>query len=411
MPSSLTDGSDPAPLVCEGRYSDGRTAASSVVRATLTGTAILIDRGAGEPPLAWPLSGITTAEPIASSAIDVLIHEPGGGAATLFVPEGTFARELARRAPQLTPRAQRWKVARVWVWLTAAAAVVAAVVMLTEFSPSRMVAGLIPHKTRVMIGQQVILSMKGGSPFCETDAGKAALQTLVTRLQDGSGSKMKFDVKVADTQVVNAFAAPGEQIVIMRGVLDKAESADEVAGVLAHEMGHGQEMHPEASIVRILGLTALTEFILGGSGGTLANIGLLLTQNSYSRQAEREADAHALKTLKAAGISTAGFAAFFRRVAKISGEKTDQTSSGAGDIAIDMIRTHPATKDRIAIVEAQPAYPSTPALSQSEWTALKSICGEKAARKPPVTAPRKPQLPAPLPPKPQAPKAPQQRDI
>ncbi|MFX9123789.1 M48 family metalloprotease, partial [Acinetobacter baumannii] len=79
---------------------------------------------------------------------------------------------------------------------------------------------------------------------------------------------------------------------------------------------------------------------------------------------EREADAHALKTLKAAGISTAGFAAFFRRVAKISGETTDQKSkSDAGEIAIDMLRTHPSTKERIAAVEAQPPYPSTPALS------------------------------------------------
>lgn len=400
------------PLSCDGRFSDGRTAASSVVRVTLTGSAIVIDRGSGQPPLAWPLDALETAEPIGRSAIDVLIHEPGRGGATVFVPEGAFARELARRAPHLTPRTQRWKVARIWVWLTVAFAALGAVFMFTDFSPSRMVAGLIPHKTRVLIGRQVIESMKGGSPFCETPAGNAALQTLVTRLQTASGGNKTFTVKVADSTVVNAFAAPGEQIVIMRGVLDKAESADEVAGVVAHEMGHGLELHPEAGIVRILGLTALTEFILGGSGGTLANIGLLLTQNSYSRQAEREADAHALRTLKAAGISTAGFAAFFRRVARISGETADPKSqSDPGEFAIDMLRTHPSTKERIAAVEAQPAYPSTPALSPAEWGALKTICGDKGGRRAAVPPPRvkrsTPPAPAPAP----VPKSPQQRDI
>ena len=412
MPSISPAASNLAPLVCDGRYSDGHTAASWRARVTLTGSSIVIERGSGETPLVWPLTGLETAEPIDRSAIDVLIHEPGHGGATLFVPESAFSRELARRAPHLAAGAQRWRVARVWVWLTLALAAVAAFFAFTDVSPSRGIARLIPHKTRVIIGRQVINSMKGASPFCDAPAGKAALQALVTRLETANGGTTKFVVKVADSNVVNAFAAPGEQIVIMRGVLDKAESPDEVAGVLAHEMGHGLEMHPEAGIVRIMGLTALTEFILGGSGGTLANIGLLLTQNSYSRQAEREADAHALKTLKAAHVSPAGFAAFFRRVAKIYGEKTDQKSpADASEIAIDMLRTHPSTKERIAAIEALPPYPSTPAMTTAEWSALKSICGDKPAGHAPPPPRLKPSSPAPFPAPAPGPTPDRQRDI
>lgn len=363
----------------DGRFSDGRTAASRPVCVTLGPDALEIDLGEGAQPLVWPLSQVETAEPLNRSAIDVLVHEPGRGGATLFVPEGIFARQLAIRAPQLTGRAQRWRVARVWVWLTAAAAVIAGIIAFTDISPARSIARLLPNKTRIAIGKQVIASMSGGHQACESDQGKAALAALVARLSAASGSTKHFDVKVIDSGVINAFAAPGEQIVIMRGVLDKAESADEVAGVLAHEMGHGIELHPETGIVRLVGLTAITEFMLGGSGGTLANVGLLLTSNSYSRQAEREADAHALSTLKQAQISTTGFAAFFRRVAKIYGESTDQNShSGVGSIATDMMRTHPSTAERLSAIEAVAPYPATPALDDAQWRALKTICGASA---------------------------------
>ena len=389
MPTTAghTDGPNPAGV--EARFSDGRSAVSRPVWVALTNTALRIDAGDGAAMLEWPLSGIETAEPLTRRSIDVLIHEPGRGGATVFVPDAAFAQELSVRAPRLTMRTQRWRVARVWVWLSAAAAIIGLVATFTDISPARAIAGMMPHKTRVLIGKQVISSMSGGHPFCDAAAGKAALDTLVARLSAANGSKKKFDVKVVDSTVVNAFAAPGEQVVIMRGVLDKAESPDEVAGVLAHEMGHGIELHPEAGIVRIVGLIAITEFILGGSGGTLANVGLLLTSNSYSRQAERQADAHAVSTLKEAHISTEGLAAFFHRVAKISNESTDaKKEQDAGDIAADMFRTHPSIVERLKVIEAAPPYPATPALDPAEWRAFKSICGAGGK-----TEPRPPRAP------------------
>ncbi len=73
--------------------------------------------------------------------------------------------------------------------------------------------------------------------------------------------------------------------------------------------------------------------MLGGSGGTLANIGIVLAQLSYSRAAEREADVHALEILKRAGISAKGFAGFFTRVTKLEGE-TSRSAQSASCAAI-----------------------------------------------------------------------------
>ncbi len=157
-----------------------------------------------------------------------------------------------------------------------------------------------------------------------------------------------FKVVVVDWGLLNAFATPGEQIVLTRGLIAKAESADEVAGVLGHEMGHGIEMHPETGIVRAIGLSAAVELMVGGGGGTLGNVGMVLAQLSYTREAEREADDHALAILKKAQISHRGFADFFKRLSDI-----EEKMGGTGIGSVDIMRSHPQTLDRRKHVESQ----------------------------------------------------------
>ncbi len=390
----------------DGRFSDGRTAASRPVRVRLSGNSLIIEPGAGAPPLTWPLLAIETAEPLTPGAVDVLIHEPGRTGASVFIAEGTFVRTLAVRAPHLTARVQRWRYARPLLIVTAIVAAIVALFTLTNFSPARSVAGLLPHDARVAIGRQVIRSM--GAPTCEGADGKAALGMLAKRLSEASGSGKAFNIAVLDSPVVNAFAAPGEEIVIMRRLIDRAESADEIAGVLAHEMGHGIELHPETGIVRAVGLMAITEFILGGTGGTLGNLGLYLTQLGYSRQAEREADNHALTILKSAGISPRGVTDFFRRMGRAETPKPDAKTASSGS-PMEILSSHPSTAERIARFEGQPSYPTTPALSPEQWRSLRSICGSPrpSPQAKPASPATKPQpqdapkaSPSPLPPLP-----------
>ena len=129
--------------------------------------------------------------------------------------------------------------------------------------------------------------------------------------------------------------------------------------MLAHELGHALELHPETGLVRAMGLSAAAQLVFAGSSGTLSNIGLLLTQLRYTRIAEREADAHALRILKGAGISPKGFGDFFER---LEGKRHRRGAAQDASPELELIRTHPLTADRIAMVRAQPAYPATPAL-------------------------------------------------
>jgi predicted Zn-dependent protease len=359
--------------IWQGRLSDGKSALASPVDVELCerGVAIRPFGGGGGEPLVWPYGALETATPLGKGATDALIsyrHQPG---ATLFVHGADFAAGLARFAPHLTTRAQRMAHATPWLWAAAAVALIAAGVWALQLSPSTALARLIPDKTRVALGKQVVRSMAGERKVCEAAAGKAALGRLVARLSEAAGGAKPFKVVVVDWGMLNAFAAPGEQIVLTRGLVNKAASPDEVAGVLAHEMGHGLELHPEAGLVRAIGMSAAADLVMGGGAGTIGNIGVLLAQLSYTRAAEREADAHAFRILKAAAIAPKGIADFFRRVQKIEGGG----DSGKGFSGIDAFRTHPQTEERARQAENQPPYPATPALNAADWQALREICG------------------------------------
>lgn len=372
----------PATASFDGRYSDGRTAVSHQVKVAIDGKDLVIN-GAG-PSLRWPLRGLEPAEYLSRRSKDVMLHEPGRKGGTLYVADPRFVAQLAASAPSVTAWSRRWMGWGTFFWLAGITAAIAAMVYITDFSPARSVAQLMPHDTRAMLGKEVIRSMSGGRRVCSAPAGKAALETLAKRLSDATGrASSSFNVQVVDSEVMNAFAAPGEQIVILRKLLETAGSPDEVAGVLAHEMGHGLELHPESGIVRAIGLMAITEIMLGGTGGGLANIGLQLTQLGYTRQAERQADAHAIAILKRAGIATQGMMDFFRRVAKMSGEDAAARGKSIGP-AMDILRTHPRVAERMATFEAQPKYPATPALTAQDWQALRSICSTTADQPPPA---------------------------
>jgi Zn-dependent protease with chaperone function len=363
--SSLAD-SNPAESAY-GRLSDGKTAASQdvQVRLGLTGLDIYVS---GTIARRWSYDSLETAEPLTAYAIDALLTSTAEPGATLFVADSAFARALPSHAPQLTARATRWRHARPWIAGAAAAVVGTIALFLLDISPSRAVANLLPDYARTALGADALRSMTAGRRVCHTPEGDKALEQLASRL-GATSQGVKFKVVIVDWELFNAFAVPGEQIVLTRGLLAKADTPDEVAGVLAHEMGHAIARDPETGFVRALGLSAVAQLLTGGSGGTLANIGLVLAQLSYTREAEHKADLTAVKLLRDASISPLGLGSFFKRVIDMEGKS-------AGGMP-GILRTHPATEERERLVASQPTYPSTPSLSGNDWFSLKAICDEE----------------------------------
>ena len=375
------------------RLSDGKSAAARDcrVRLDLSGLEIVSDDGAVR--LRWPYESLRANEPLRPQSIDVLLSSTDAPGVTVFVPGTQFPSALAPRAPQLTRRAERWRHARPWVIGAAVLAGLAVLIHAAGWTPLRTIANLLPQSWRERLGDAAIDSMAENRQRCVNPVGVAALDKLTQRLSSVSGTGQDFKVLVVDWDLFNAFAVPGNKIIMTKGLIEKADSPDEVAGVLAHEMGHGIELHPETGIIRAIGMSAAVELMMGGSGGTLANLGVILAQLGYTRAAEREADDQALLLLRKSGISQQGLADFFRRVLREEGKYENDgqnTNSGKSQEkddrlsrTLDMFSTHPPTEERAEHIRMSASYPSTPALSAEDWRAFKSICATTAPLTPP----------------------------
>lgn len=407
------------PTLYDAQLSDGQTAAAVAVKTRLGESGLeILPAGERKPALVWPYAELRSNVPLRPDTPDIVLSLKPNGSQTLFVAHPVFSEGLLARAAGLSASRQRLTGLRPGIALVALVATLVAVVRLLDLHPAQTIARMLPQQTREAMGRSVVAQITGSMKKCESTQGRIALDRLTRRLASAaSDSPLPVRVVLVDWALVNAFATPGGQIIMTRGLVQKATSPDEVAGVLAHEMGHTIELHPEAGLVRAMGLSAAAQLVFAGTTSTAANIGLLLTQLRYTRVAEREADGHALRILKSAGISSKGFGDFFERlepktsnpVAKTNEEKKEEekkkVSLGSRIFASEILRSHPLTADRLAVVRAQPAYAATPALSDDDWRALRDMCGAipvlapqpspKAAA--PTTANPGP-LPAPRPP-------------
>jgi predicted Zn-dependent protease len=360
-----------------GALSDGRSAGARPVEVSLGDNGLELRSDDGLPVGLWPYELLRSGVPLRANAADVLLSLLPDGSQTLFVADPAFAGLLLARAPALSAARQRWRGLRPGMVAVGAVLAIAAGTWFLELDPAHAVARSMPQKSREVLGRNVVAALTRDYKACETPASRAVLDRLTGRLgAAASGGPMQVRVMLLDWRLVNAFAMPGGQIILTRGLVQTAGSPDEVAGVLAHELGHALELHPETGLVRAMGLAAAAQLIFAGSAGTVSNVGLVLTQLRYTRIAEREADVHALRMLKGAGISAKGFGDFFERLEG----KRPAAEAGKSIPNLELISTHPATAERIAMVRAQPAYPATPALSAEDWKALREACGPVAPR-------------------------------
>lgn len=147
----------------------------------------------------------------------------------------------------------------------------------------------------------------------------------------------------------NAFALPGGTIVLTDQLAQAFETEPGVlVGVLAHELGHVQHRHGMRMVVQasLIGVVASLGF--GDFNSLLAAAPALLGQQSYSRDAEREADAHSATVLRAAGMSPAVMVGFFEKMAATRRTKDGAAETDDASTLGIAIASHPADAERIA---------------------------------------------------------------
>lgn len=168
-----------------------------------------------------------------------------------------------------------------------------------------------------------------------------AVFAVWARVAEGiKNSPYSFQLYVVDSSMVNALAAPGGHVVVFSGLLNRLESPEELAGILAHEAQHALKRHGLQSIIKNAGISVTLALLFGDTGALgelFRSYGGQLLSMSYSRDFEREADRGAAEILTAADIDPTKFPAFFTRI-----------SSGSGHLenTLAILSTHPAGMER-----------------------------------------------------------------
>jgi predicted Zn-dependent protease len=196
-------------------------------------------------------------------------------------------------------------------------------------------------------------------------AGHAAFEKLMSRLQAAAELRLPLRAAVVRRNEANAIALPGGHIYVFKGLIDQAETVDEVAGVIAHELGHVANRDGTRAILQGTGLSLIFGILLGDfvGGGAVVLASESLLRSAYSRGAETRADDYAVRVMRTAGGDPRALGTFLARIAG---------KSRSGSIFMD----HPGTGDRVARIDAiaPPQIAGATLLDAAEWRALKRIC-------------------------------------
>ena len=189
-----------------------------------------------------------------------------------------------------------------------------------------------------------------------------------------SDAKVPFTIKVIDSEEVNAFALPGGFFFVNSGLIMRAESEAELAGVMAHEIAHVAARHGTRQATRgqFVNMASIPLIFWGGWAGygvrQAASVLVPLGFLSFSRGFEEEADLLGLQYLYKTGYDPTAFVDFFEKLQSMEKKKPGTMAK--------VFSTHPLTEDRIKnsqkniedILKAKPEY----VVTTSEFDSVKS---------------------------------------
>ena len=228
--------------------------------------------------------------------------------------------------------------------------------------------GLMSESDEARIGREshpkVLAQFGGAYGDAELQRYVGSLGQLLARASDRPN--LQYTFTVLDSPIVNAFATPGGYVYITRGLLALANNESEVAGVLAHEIGHVAARHAaeRQSQAVLASLPGLFAGVLTGSdalAGAVGSGGAAYLQ-SYSRDQEYQADLLGVRYLSRTNYDPYGMASFLGQLE--ADDRLDAEIMGRPEMAdqFSIMSTHPRTADRIqrAIQEAGGAQLANP---------------------------------------------------
>lgn len=243
--------------------------------------------------------------------------------------------------------------------------------LLVEFAVDR-----IPVEWEQKLGESAYRDFLMQQTVLKEGPAVAAVNEIAQRLTEKiPDNPYKFEISVVKSDVVNAFALPGGYVVVFTGLMQKAESGEEVAGVLSHELNHVVQRHGLDRMVKQIGLLAIVTIILGdqqGLIGLMKQVGVELLTLKFGRAQETEADVTGLQLLHRAKIDPSGMVRFFERLSEKDKER------------VEILSTHPMSESRAARLKVEiAALPkTTPEPFTFQWKTIQDSLGAQPAATP-----------------------------
>ena len=214
----------------------------------------------------------------------------------------------------------------------------------------------------IQLGKQLAQEVEQGAKIVDDPVVAEYVNRLGQNLVRNSDAQVPFTIKVIDSDEVNAFALPGGYFFVNSGLISRADTEAELAGVMAHEIAHVAARHGtrQASRGEIANWLSLPLIFMGGWTGYAirqgASLAIPLTFLTFSRGFEADADKLGLQYLYATGYDPTAFVDFFEKIQALEKKKPGTMSKVFG--------THPLTDDRIKdaqkniqeLLKARPEY-------------------------------------------------------
>jgi predicted Zn-dependent protease len=230
--------------------------------------------------------------------------------------------QLGLPLAQVAERVRQVRHRRRLVWGIVGGAILSAVLglwfgadILVDMAVSR-----IPVEWEQKLGELAYRDFLSHQEVVKEGPGVAAVEEMTHRLTEQIlNNPYKFQVTVVRSDIINAFALPGGFVVVFTGLMKKAESGEEVAGVLSHELNHVLQRHGLERIVKNLGLLTVVAIVFGnqqGRVGMMKQLGVDLLTLRFGREQETEADLTGLQLLHRANIDPSGMIRCFESLSK-----------------------------------------------------------------------------------------------
>jgi Zn-dependent protease with chaperone function len=354
----------PAQPINAAIYFNGRSNRKRVVTLSpVTAGVEIVEDGALVD--VWPYAGVRRADgPRELLRLRSVTALP---LARLEIADAAMQAAIAARCPLLDAgeKKQTWRIVS-WS-LGAVTSIVLLGVFVVPIVADRLVP-FVPQAFERRLGEAVDKQAEAmfGGKRCTGAEGQAAFASLVDKLKRAGGLDVPLSAAVLSSHLPNAFALPGGKIFVLDGLLQKADSPDEIAGVLAHELGHVKHRDHLRQLIQTGGTSFLFGLLFGDVSGAGAVIfaSRTLLNASYSRGAEQGADDFAIDVMHRLGRSP-----------KPMGDLLLRVTGAQANKSYTILASHPMTEARRALMIKEDR-PNTGAelLSAVQWQALRTMC-------------------------------------